>query len=556
MSTEDLVAEVAAATGADLPQLLDEDSPALRSRDAGGGSFYLVGLIGGKEVGKSALVNALAGQTISESTSYGPGTETVIAYAHGDQAAAVRELLEREAPSRHKLITHNAPALRRQVLLDLPDIDSIYDDHIELTRRILRHMLFPIWIQSIEKYADQQPQKLLAAVAAGNDPANFLFVLNKADQAPIEAMQELRGDYATRLARTLNRAAPPKVYLVSAIRGDEFDLPELREKLSREKTGDAVKQSIELAGRQRERSMLRWLESQRLPERARRLARLEEQAQDLAAARLATPLLEDALPRILADAAHRAALIDEVMTARVARWPLVNVLHTALSPLTALWRRNVGAAPTPEALVAVSVDLDGRTLSSSVQATFALLQQTSPAIGTLYRQHRLWEEQPADTAAAMLRRSLSESLERQREAAVAKIARRGIVSPLFRWLLTVGALLWFPIVQPVLELMLQDTLARTTRGIALLVVQLLGVTYLLKSAAFLGIWFLVLWLILRWDTQRRVAKLVGNTEEISRAVLAWVDELLDPIRVARQREEALVQRTEALKSQLAGPAAA
>ena len=550
MSTEDLVAEVAAATGAELPTLLDDDSPALRRGESSERAFYLVGLIGGKEVGKSALVNALAGEAISESTSYGPGTETVIAYAHADQADAVRKLLEREAPSRHEVVTHSVAALRRQVLLDLPDIDSIYDDHVELTRRMLRHMLFPIWVQSIEKYADQQPQKLLAAVAAGNDPANFLFVLNKADQAPVEAMQELRADYAARLARTLNRAAAPKVYLVSAIRGGEFDLPELREKLSREKSGEAVKQSIELAGRQRERSMLRWLESQRLPERARRFQRLEEQAQDLAAARLATPLLEDALPRILNDPAHRAAVVDEVMSARVARWPLVNVLHTALSPLTAVWRRNVGTAPTPEALVAASVDLDGRTLSSSIQATFALLQQTNPAIGNLYRQQRLWEQRPADTAAAALRKSLTQSLTQQREAAVKKIARRGFFAPLFRWLLTVGALLWFPIVQPVTELMLQDSLTRTARGIALLVVQLLGVTYLLKSAAFLGIWFLFLWLILRWDTQRRVAKMVGNVEDSGRAVLAWVDELVEPIRVAKRREEALVQRTEVLRSQL------
>ena len=97
--------------------------------------------------------------------------------------------------------------------------------------------------------------------------------------------------------------------------------------------------------------------------------------------------------------------------------------------------------------------------------------------------------------------------------------------------------------------MLQDNLARTARGIALLVVQLLGVTYLLKSAAFLGIWFLFLWLILRWDTQRRVAKMAGNVEGSGRAVLAWVDELVEPIRVAKRREEALVQRTEELQKQ-------
>jgi hypothetical protein len=67
---------------------------------------------------------------------------------------------------------------------------------------MLRHMLFPVWVQSVEKYADLQPQKLLAAVTAGNDPANFLFALNKADQlASADAVEELRDDFAARIAR-------------------------------------------------------------------------------------------------------------------------------------------------------------------------------------------------------------------------------------------------------------------------------------------------------------------------------------------------------------------
>src|SRR5258708_10988406 len=70
----------------------------------------------------------------------------------------------------------------RQVLLDLPDIDSHWGQHLAVTRKMLRHMLFPIWIQSVEKSADRPPQELLMKAAAGNAPANFVFCLNKADQ--------------------------------------------------------------------------------------------------------------------------------------------------------------------------------------------------------------------------------------------------------------------------------------------------------------------------------------------------------------------------------------
>ena len=140
---QQLVTEVAQVTGAELPHVLDADAPVLRDEAMRFGERaddppYLIGLIGGKEVGKSALVNALVGQRITDSTSYGPGTEIVVAYVHHDQVAAIKPLLDREAAGRYQIVVHSLEHLRRQVLLDLPDIDSIYDDHIDLTRRMLR----------------------------------------------------------------------------------------------------------------------------------------------------------------------------------------------------------------------------------------------------------------------------------------------------------------------------------------------------------------------------------------------------------------------------------
>ena len=61
---QQLVHETTALTGVAPPDLLDAQSPTL-VRDAlaaAAESFYLVGLIGGKDVGKSALVNALVGE--------------------------------------------------------------------------------------------------------------------------------------------------------------------------------------------------------------------------------------------------------------------------------------------------------------------------------------------------------------------------------------------------------------------------------------------------------------------------------------------------------------
>src|SRR5690606_28773918 len=112
------------------------------------------------------------------------------AYAHAEQAEAVGQLLEREVPGRWRMVTHEAGDLRRQVLLDLPDIDSHWADHVAVTRKMLRHMLYPVWVQSVEKYADRQVQELLRKVAEGNDPGNFVFVLNKVDQVESQGDRE------------------------------------------------------------------------------------------------------------------------------------------------------------------------------------------------------------------------------------------------------------------------------------------------------------------------------------------------------------------------------
>jgi hypothetical protein len=96
-------------------------------------------------------------------------------------------------------------------------------------------------------------------------------------------------------------------------------------------------------------------------------------------------------------------------------------------------------------------------------------------------------------------------------------------------------------------------------------VQLLSAAYLLKSAGFLAIWFLFLWLVLRWDTHRKVARLLMRwrtlgdghdaTMNTSAAALRWVDELLDPIRTAREREESLVKRADEARKTLTTVAA-
>lgn len=605
-AVEQLVRDTIDLTGAEPPDLMADDAPVLSDdalASAREDGFYLVGLIGGKDVGKSALVNALAGGAVTTSTSYGPGTEGVIAYAHRSQEPALRALLEREVPGRYRIVTHDLPPLRRQVLLDLPDIDSVYQSHLAVTRTMLRHMLYPVWVQSVEKYADLQPQQMLAKVAAGNDARNFLFCLNKADQleggsgegagaaggatqasrqtdsghdarAPQDLgelnraaspLRELSGDFAARIARTLSLPAPPEVFLVSARYPQRYDLPRLAALLSREKSQNDVRESKGLAARRQDWSLLEWLGTQRLSERAESLRRLREEAEELAGERLAVPLVERVVPRITDDPGSRAALADDILNERVARWPLINLAHTLLAPLFALVRtmgaKNASTLQSADALVEFYLRADGWSASAAVQSVFAPLRQSHPLMTGLYAARKLWDDLPAHQAAANLSRHLADAVERQRAVARERLAgRHGIIAPLARWILTIGALLWFPIVQPVLQDWLNVRFAwYEWQPIARAIVRVLGADYLLKSAGFLAIYYIVLWLALRWNTQRRVAKMLARWKladdpnpdlNLAAQSLEWVESLTDPIRAAHERAADLANRADKLRTEL------
>src|SRR5581483_1433753 len=127
--------------------------------------------------------------------------------------------------------------------------------------------------------------------------------------------------------------------------------------------------------------------------------------------------------------------------------------------------------------------------------------------------------------------------------------RAGFFAAVFGSLLTVGAILWFPIVQPILEIALQQNITGFSRELALKMVQLLGTTFLLKNLTFLLLWFAVLWAIVRARTHRRVSRLIVRwqsdpkldpTLSFAGQTLEWIDQLLDPIQRHQDQMDSLI----------------
>ena len=556
---DQLVSEITAATGAPPPAVMDADAPVPVEED---GELYYVGLIGGKDVGKTSLVNAIAGTKIAEPTGHGEGTRSVTAYSHESAAAHVRKRL-----GQIEVVTHTSDYLRRQVLLDLPDVDSKYADHVALTRQMLRHMLFPVWVQSVEKYADQRPQMLLKQVADGNDPANFVFVLNKVDQLidreGLQAAGELAEDYSTRLAKLLKLVVAPEVMLVSAKRPEDYDLPMLRRVLGVQRSSKQVAQSRQLAARRRMRSVSEWIQTQDLDSRAAAAKRLLDDAGDLVGERLGVPVLEEALPRLEQDAAHRMALAEPAVRARLRAWPIINILDAVASPLFALVRKNLAPASGEMGTLDGHLAEDGRSIARNVQATFAQLNNAYPEFGRLYAHRRLWEPPDAENAAADLRRRLQAALDAQRQAVTDRFSPPVWLAP-WRWLLTVGAAVWFILLQPIVDIALDMTVFRW-RDLLETAVDIISAQMLLTNVGFVLIYLLVLWGVLRFSTYRSVAawrrRMMRSESEHPETSLAaqtveWMQSLLTPLDRRHAELSDLAARAAHVREEIALPSAA
>ena len=149
--------------------------------------LLVVMLMGGTGVGKSTLLNALAGGSIAQASFTRPTTRDPVVYYH----ESVKP--DRLAPElRHcRLVPHDRPELEYKVLVDTPDLDSN-----ELANRDKLVHLLPVadvvlYVGSQEKYHDQVGWELFLRQRRRKA---FAFVLNKWDRCARSAATGLRPD--------------------------------------------------------------------------------------------------------------------------------------------------------------------------------------------------------------------------------------------------------------------------------------------------------------------------------------------------------------------------
>ncbi len=201
-------AEAIRRAAADLSRKLDDFSDTSLS----------VGLLGGTGVGKSSLMNGLAGSEIASASHRRPHTDRVLVYRHRSSILPPA-ILHTHVPWREHV--HSADPVNQIVLCDLPDFDSLQGLHLQHVRDFLEHLDLLVWVVSPEKYADERFYAFLGEAPKARE--NCLFVVNKVDQLFGGPQLEAGYQMLSRLVQTFHRhleeqgVEHPVIYCVSAL---------------------------------------------------------------------------------------------------------------------------------------------------------------------------------------------------------------------------------------------------------------------------------------------------------------------------------------------------
>jgi energy-coupling factor transporter ATP-binding protein EcfA2 len=141
--------------------------------------LLVIMLMGGTGVGKSTLMNALAGDAVAQASFTRPTTRDPVVYfhqsVHPDKLDPALRLC--------RLVTHDRPELLQKVIVDTPDLDSNDLSNRDKLLKALPVADVVLYVGSQEKYHDQLGWEIFKEQRKRRA---FAFVLNKWDRCQLD----------------------------------------------------------------------------------------------------------------------------------------------------------------------------------------------------------------------------------------------------------------------------------------------------------------------------------------------------------------------------------
>jgi hypothetical protein len=175
---------------------------------------YTLAFVGGTGVGKSSLLNALAGNTVSRASVRRPTTDRPVAWVPAAARGELTGLLDHLDVRDVRI--HSDHALGAVAILDLPDMDSVASDHRDRVESLLPRVDAVVWVTDLEKYHDAVLHDVFLRRWIDRLDRQ-LVVLNKADRLAVDDAERVRRDLQLDLNRLVaDGRAGPGVILASA----------------------------------------------------------------------------------------------------------------------------------------------------------------------------------------------------------------------------------------------------------------------------------------------------------------------------------------------------
>jgi hypothetical protein len=500
----DVCAQLTRLTGVAAPALhsTDDDRPA--------SPLFIYGILGGKDVGKTTLINALAGSTISrEFRGIGPGTHMPVIYVHHDDAPLVTERLATDPGLEFEVVTHDRAVLRHVALVDLPDFDSKRNlpDHARRAAAFKPHLDAFVWVTTVRKI--DHPELLRQMQSVSPKKENFLSVVTFADEVIQSGKDSLDGLRRLCVEKLRNLYFPDfateNLFAICTLDKRSYDFPALEERLVRQHSPEeiverrrrnAVRSTIANVALVREHFQLdAWLASLEQLQRELPAHCDENMTAEYWAA------VTDRVGRL--DGPYRR-MASRLFSHRIWGWPILSALLFPLSAVVSYLGGRLffetGSRWTDyhQLKDILTVDSLGlgmrlRRVTSELRAKFLRLHQAFRDL--------LVVDVDADAELQRWSSWLDEQDRKSLDELQNRYTRPGFVK---RWLVYLP-IIWFPIAQPVLQSFLEKPdLSKTglLQGLGLTAVRLLSASYLIQSAVVLLVIY-SLWLLWFYSSSAR-----------------------------------------------------